>query len=224
MGDPVLHYVHDPLCGWCYAAEPLVAAAAGAGIPVVLHGGGLWEGPTHAFDAKRRMMRATDGRIAALTGQPFGPAYLDGLLDDPATVWWSRPTVAAILAAERLRADGGRSMLTAIGHAHYVDGRRVVEDGVLADLAAAIGLPRAAFAASLDAVAADRHIADTRALMRRHALGGFPGFLLERDGVLGRLPHEGLYGRPAGFVDAIRAAAAPPPTPIGDHVTSRSEG
>ena len=27
MADAVLHYIHDPLCGWCYAASPLVAAA-----------------------------------------------------------------------------------------------------------------------------------------------------------------------------------------------------
>ncbi|WP_375381790.1 hypothetical protein [uncultured Sphingomonas sp.] len=41
MTLPILHYVYDPLCGWCYAAEPLVRAAVTARIPVVLHGGGL---------------------------------------------------------------------------------------------------------------------------------------------------------------------------------------
>ncbi len=32
MTSPILHYVYDPLCGWCYAAEPLVRAAAKAGV------------------------------------------------------------------------------------------------------------------------------------------------------------------------------------------------
>ena len=69
MATPILHYVYDPLCGWCYAAEPLVEAAAAAGVPIVLHGGGLWAPAVHATNAKRRSMRETDARIGQLTGQ-----------------------------------------------------------------------------------------------------------------------------------------------------------
>ena len=25
--SPILHYIYDPLCGWCYGAAPLVEAA-----------------------------------------------------------------------------------------------------------------------------------------------------------------------------------------------------
>ena len=46
------------------------------------------------------MMRSTDDRIAKLTGQRFGAAYLDGLLINSATIWHSRPTIAAVLAAD----------------------------------------------------------------------------------------------------------------------------
>ena len=99
-----------------------VRAAGSAGIPVVLHGGGLWDQPVHAPEAKRRMMRATDGRIADLTGQVFGAAYLDGLLVHPDTVWYSRPTIAAVLAAGQMRDVQDLTMLTAIQRAHYVDG------------------------------------------------------------------------------------------------------
>ncbi len=131
MALPILHYVYDPLCGWCYAVEPLVRAAAAADIPIVLHGGGLWDPAVHATDAKRRMMRETDGHFSWLTGQVFGPAYFDGLLVDPESVWWSRPTIAAVLAAEAVRPGAGVAMIAAIQHAHYVEGRRVVEDDVL---------------------------------------------------------------------------------------------
>ncbi len=208
MTDPiVLHNVHDPLCGWCYAAGPLVRAASDAGIAIVLHGGGLWDQPIHAPEAKRRMMRATDGRIAALTGQPFGSAYLDGLLVDPATVWHSRPTIEAILAAGSMDASAALPMMELIQRAHYVDGRRVVDRAVLSDLAGALRLDRAGFAAALDAVAVDRHIADTRAMMSRHGLHGYPSFLLERDGLLQPFRHEEHYGRPRAFVAAIRQQA-----------------
>ncbi len=206
MTSPVLHYVYDPLCGWCYAAEPLVAAAVAAGVPVVLHGGGLWDPPVHATDAKRRMMRETDGRIGQLTGQPFGPAYLDGLLVDPASVWWSRPTVAAVLAADAVAFGRGVDMISAVQRAHYVDGRRVVETDVLVDVARGIGLDPERFGECLERAPVDRHIADTRALMQRNGLGGFPSFLVESEGALARLAHEGCYGRPDAFVAAVRDA------------------
>ena len=130
MTAPILHYIYDPLCGWCYAAEPLVLAAADAGVAIRLHGGGLWDPGVHASEAKRRSMRETDARIAKLTGQPFGQAYLDGLLVNPTSVWWSRPTIAAVLAAEALQADRGPAMIAAIQRVHYVEGRPVVDASV----------------------------------------------------------------------------------------------
>ena len=207
MADPVLCYVHDPLCGWCYAAGPLVEAAAAAGIPVVLHGGGLWDPAVHATDAKRRSMRETDARISRLTGQPFGPAYLDGLLVDPASTWWSRPTIAAVLAADAVEDGRSLAMIGAIQCAHYVEGRRVVDDAVLADAAGSIGLDRSRFLGALATVPVDAHIAATRALMRDHGLRGFPSFLLRRGDEVTPLAHEGCYGRPEAFVAMIGRGA-----------------
>ncbi len=200
---PILHYIHDPLCGWCYAAEPLVQAAVTSGVTVALHGGGLWGEPIHASAAKRRMMRSTDERISQITGQPFGQPYLDGLLLDPDTIWHSRPTIAAILAAQGIAPRSGLAMMAAIQRAHYVEGSRVVEQAVLVELARRIGLDPATFASSLDDVAVDRHIHETSVLMEEHDLHGFPTFLVERDGTLSRVHHESHYGRPADFVAAL---------------------
>ena len=49
MNDTTLHYVYDPLCGWCYGAAPLLRAAAGIpGLRIALHAGGLWLGARRA--------------------------------------------------------------------------------------------------------------------------------------------------------------------------------
>ena len=210
MARAMLHYVYDPLCGWCYAAEPLVDAAADAGVQIVLHGGGLWDPAVHASDAKRRSMRETDARIGQLTGQPFGHAYLEGLLVDPVSVWWSRPTIAAVLAAEGLEAGQGLAMIAAVQRAHYVDGRRVVEDAVLAGAADAIGLDPPRFTEALRAAPVEARILATRRMMRSQGVQGFPGFLVERKGRLVRVPHEGCYGRPAAFVAMILDPAGGP--------------
>jgi len=114
MTTLTLHYVYDPLCGWCYAVTPMIEAVAQTGIEIVLHGGGLWEPATSPMPEKRAYIRQNDTRIAALTGMAFGPAYLDGLLTDATTVFWSSPTIAAVLAAGTMETGADLRMMHAI--------------------------------------------------------------------------------------------------------------
>ena len=83
MNDTTLHYVYDPLCGWCYGAAPLLEAAAGIpDLQIALHAGGLWLGSRRQQmgQALRDHVRPHDERIQALTGQPFGERYFNELL------------------------------------------------------------------------------------------------------------------------------------------------
>ncbi len=209
MTTPTLHYVHDPLCGWCYAVTPMIEAVAQAGIAIVLHGGGLWEPATSPAPEKRAYIRQNDARIAALTGMTFSPAYLDGLLTDATTVFWSSPTIAAVLAAGTMDGGADLRMMHAIQYAHYVDGRRVVETPVLTEVAGSIGLAKDAFLHALQSAPADEHIARTRRWMQL-GLASFPSFVLEHDGELVRVQHEPFYGRPDAFLNAVNAIAAIP--------------
>jgi putative protein-disulfide isomerase len=79
-----LHYLYDPLCGWCYAAAPLLDAVTRRlpELPVRLHGGGLFSGQS-ITPGLATHIREHDARIARLSGQPFGEPYLQGLLNDP---------------------------------------------------------------------------------------------------------------------------------------------
>jgi putative protein-disulfide isomerase len=206
-----LHYIHDPLCGWCYGAAPLVAAARAA-LPVVLHGGGMMTGARRqpVTPALRAYVMPHDQRIAALSGQPFGAAYFEGLLRDGGAVFDSEPPTTAILAADTLGGRGAE-LLARIQLAHYVEGRRIADDTVLADLAAGIGLHAAAFSEAfgrLRGAATQAHIADTRALLAQVGGGGFPTFVLERRGADGqrqfeRIDAQAWYGRPEAFVHRL---------------------
>lgn len=201
-----LHYIHDPLCGWCYAAAPLAeAAAAQPGVEVVLHGGGLFPEPAPLAPAMVSHIRAADARIAQMSGQTFGRAYLDELLPDPALRLHSLPPIAAVMAAQEL-GGLGLAMHAAIQRAHYVEGRRVVEPETLADLAEGLGLDRAAFVSALARQPVADHLLETRRLMGRFGLGGFPGFVRESEGRFDVLPHTQLYGQPAKFADLLKAA------------------
>src|SRR4029077_6515433 len=89
--NATLHYLYDPLCGWCYGAEPLAKAAENvAGLTLKLHAGALWPEPTQLPEQMRRYIQQADARIAQTSGQPFGDSYLNHLLLDATLVLESR--------------------------------------------------------------------------------------------------------------------------------------
>ena len=88
----VLHYIFDPLCGWCYAAAPLVKAAREVpGIEVQWHAGGMLTGAhtrTITADWRDKVM-PSDQRIAEL----FEAIFLESR---QATVMFDVPEPASL--------------------------------------------------------------------------------------------------------------------------------
>jgi putative protein-disulfide isomerase len=205
---PTLHYIFDPLCGWCYGASPLIETARKVnGLDIALHAGGLMTGSDRqpVTERLRNYVMEHDQRIGALTGQAFDDAYLNGLLRDTGAVLDSEPPIEAILAADLL--DGrGLDMLRRIQRAHYVEGRRVADRGVLIGLAADIGLPEATFKPMLEKVAgptAAKHIAASRDLLRRVGGQGFPTFAFDAGRGLETLDTARYFGRVPAWQEAL---------------------
>lgn len=179
-----LHYIFDPLCGWCYAAAPLVQAArAVPGLTLALHGGGMMTGSNRRQITPewRNYVLPHDRRIGQMTGQPFGDAYLNGLLNDTTAIMDSEPPTTAILAAEAL-AGKGLDMLHRVQSAHYVDGLRIADLPVLVSLAQELGLDGAAFETQYRLLAGGptaSHIAASRTLLAKAGGQGFPTFVLD---------------------------------------------
>lgn len=207
---PTLHYIFDPLCGWCYGAAPLVDAARRvAGLQITLHGGGMMTGGNRqpVSDALRRYVMPHDERIAGLTGQTFGKDYFDGLLRDTGAVFDSEPPTTAILAAQTL-AGRGLDLLKRLQVAHYVEGKRIADPAVLKLLARGIGLDGDAFdAAYATAEGADTaaHIAASRKLLGQVGGTGFPTLALEQDGVYTLLEPARYLGRPERWQADLQA-------------------
>ena len=208
-----LHYVFDPLCGWCYAAAPLVAAARGVpGLKVAFHGGGMMTGANRRAITPqwREYVMPHDRRITELTGQPFGEGYFEGLLRDTGAVMDSEPPTTAVLAAESLRAGGGLDMVHRLQQAHYVEGRRIADADVLAEMAVDIGFDafKAAFA-RLSGEATAQHIAESRQLLQRAGGQGFPTFVLaQADGHATRIDAGPWLGRADDWKAKLAALVA----------------
>nr|WP_221229612.1 DsbA family protein [Niveibacterium umoris] len=214
-----MHYVFDPFCGWCYAAAPLVRAArAVPGLQVVPHAGGMMAGAQrHYAIALRDYVVPHDRRIAAMTGQPFGDAYFEGLLRDPDAVFDSLPPTTALLAAAELGGDAAAlDLLARLQTAHYVEGQRIAETAVLARLAMETGLDAAAFESAFArqlGAATQAHIAASRQMLALVGAQGFPTFILAGEGTLQRIDHSVFLGQPSGFaarLTALQGAVASP--------------
>jgi putative protein-disulfide isomerase len=210
MSTATLHYIHDPLCGWCYGASPLVQAAREV-LAVVPHAGGMMTGQRRqrVTPQLRSYVMQHDRRIAQLSGQPFGDAYFEGLLRDADAVFDSEPPITAVLAAETL---GGRGLdlLARLQRAHYVEGRRIADAAVLREMAVDIGLDGDAFEAAYATqrgAPTQAHIAASRSLLDRVGGAGFPTFVLEQDGRLDVVDVSAWFGRTEPWQEWLRSQA-----------------
>ena len=215
VNTATLHYIFDPLCGWCYGAAPLVEAARDVpGLRLQLHGGGMMTGANRRAITPqwRDYVMPHDRRIAELTGQPFGEPYFDGLLRDSGAVMDSAPPTTAVLAAEAL-AGRGLDLLHRLQRAHYVEGRRIADPTVLHTLATDIGLQAPAFGEHFERLAGaptQQHIADSRQWLARAGGQGFPSFALQQgDAALQLLDIGPWLGRPAPWRAHLQASVAP---------------
>jgi len=194
-----LHYIYDPLCGWCYGAAPLVRAAREM-VEVRACAGGMMAGARRqtVTPQLREFVMEHDKQVAQLTGQRFGEPYFNGLLRDAGAVFDSEPPIAAILAAEQL---GGRGLdlLAQLQVAHFVDGRRIADRAVLIEIAQALGIDRDDFATAFDrqtGVSVQTHIHESRQFMEQLGADGFPTFALETAGTIRVMDIAGYLGHP----------------------------
>src|SRR4051812_30426311 len=198
-----LHYIFDPLCGWCYGAAPLISAARGIpGLTIALHSGGMMAGANRraVTPQLRAYVMSHDKRIAQVSGQPFGAAYFDGLLRDTGAVLDSAPPTTAILAADEM-AGVGLDMLHRLQHAHYVLGKRIGDTAVLAEVAQELGLDPVGFMQAyvrLAGAETERHFSESRAWLSRAGGHGFPTLAWEHaNGALEQLDLGAWLGREA---------------------------
>lgn len=205
-----LHYIYDPLCGWCYGAKPLVQVAQSV-LPVIAHGGGMMSGANRQSVSPqlRNYVMPHDRRIAEYTGQPFGEAYFEGLLRDETAVFDSTPPIAAVIAAEQV-AGRGLELLGRLQTAHYLEGRRIADKAVLFELAKALAIEPQAFQTAFEQADTERHIKDSRALLANVGGQGFPTFALEQNGQFTLIDIGPWLGKPEAFAAWLRQSLPAP--------------
>jgi predicted DsbA family dithiol-disulfide isomerase len=212
MAKPLLIEVaSDVICPWCYIGkrrlEKALALLDGeiatrvAWLPFQLNpampkGGMLRAEYRRAKFGSLERSQGLDGRVAT-EARGEGLAFaLERIERTPNTF---RAHQLIELAQEH---GAGEAAVEALFRAYFVEGHDIGDDGVLAAIAAACGVPRAELEARwADAPAAQR-LAGTEEWLRELGIGGVPSFIFERkSGVSGAHPPESLAA-------AIRDASA----------------
>ncbi len=184
MTPPLLWYFADPMCSWCWGFSPVIEtlrAATPDRMKIALVLGGLRPGETATMTpARREEILHHWHEVQARTGQPF---RFDGAL--PAGfVYDTEPASRAVIAAGSLDPALTFPMFKAIQTAFYAHGRDVTQAGVLAQLAADLGLDAARFLAAWDTDAArDKTRAHFRQA-RAAGVRGFPTLIVQQDAQL----------------------------------------
>ncbi|SIP91436.1 DsbA family protein [Pseudacidovorax sp. RU35E] len=207
---PTLHYIFDPLCGWCYGAGPALAALAAApGLTVRLQPSGLFsEGGARPMDDDFAAYAwSNDQRIAHLTGQPFSERYRDQVLANRQQRFDSGPATLALTAVALTAPQREADALKAIQQARYVEGRDITDIDTLAAILASLGPDDAVAHLRQPDIALltanQQRLTQAQAMMRQAGAGGVPTFILERDGQRQMLHSSAVFANPQALVAQI---------------------
>lgn len=207
-----LHYLFDPLCGWCYGASPAIADVIGnPSLQLVLMPTGLFagSGARPMDDAFSAFAWSNDLRIEHMTGQRFSEAYHRKVLADRQQRFDSGPATLALTAVAVTAPERELEALQAIQRARYVDGRDVTRAESLAGLLRDLGLQRAAalLTESPEPLleAASSRIERARKLMLEVGAEGVPTFVLEAAGQRRLVRVGSLFSSPRSLARQVQA-------------------
>ena len=175
-------YFGDPMCSWCWGFTPELeriheALKGRAEFHLVM--GGLRPGTVETWDQEMRdYIRSHWQDVAAKTGQPFDYVRFD----DESFVYDTEPACRALVVARTLNPDAALGMYEALQRGFYAEGLNIADATVLADIAAAQGLERAAFQTLFASDAARKMVAFDFNRSRAFGVTGFPSVLCADDG------------------------------------------
>ncbi|OOV87386.1 hypothetical protein [Oceanospirillum linum] len=205
-------YIMDPLCGWCYAAAPIVDAmreAFGDQLQWQIYLGGLIRESRVLGPRFCDHILAASQRIEQITGQPIGADFKQ-MIQQPGCKLDSRPASIAIHELI-LQGEPEKTLdyIKRLQNHHFREGFSLNEtdllisatDGLLADQATLkekLSKP-ATWSDLMDPLFTQGHN-----MMTSSEGQGYPTFAIKYRGCYQKIQHEDFYGDPEGLVKALK--------------------
>lgn len=181
MSAQRLHYIADPMCSWCWGFAPVIDAIRaeyGDRLEVDLILGGLRPGTTEPMDEKMKAFVLHHWEeVHKMTGQAFRMDF-----DLPEDFCYdTEPSARATVVVRQLQPEAAFAYLKAAQEAFYGENKDVTSTEVLADLAEAQGVDRAAFLERFEAPETKLKTWADFQRARGYGVTGFPSIILEDD-------------------------------------------
>ncbi|MFQ5344783.1 MAG: DsbA family protein [Mariprofundus sp.] len=181
---PVLYYIHDPMCSWCWAFRPVwselqiqLQAQLPNRLEIIYLLGGLAPDCDMPMPAETRTMirRHWQTITQRVPGTVFNDAFWSEC--EPRRSTW--PACRAVIAAAMQLPDDHDTMILAIQQAYYLQARNPSDDGVLIDLAVELGLDADRFRADLHAPETQTALDAQMQQVQQLGVQGFPSLVLK---------------------------------------------
>jgi len=227
MATLTFRYLFDPLCGWCYASAPALAALSNRfGDRLEMMPSGLFAG-----DGARPIAQIADHSarssklIAEKTGQVYSDAYFRDVLRKPNGAFDSGPAMYALVALGAIDRSLEVHFLRKVQIARYVHARdtslpaEVVAVATAVASEAGIRLDADQFEQSLidDETLVDKvnhRIATSIRLMKRLSVNGVPALVMTIDGEDRVIHGSAIYGGGPALMATLDNALTSHPTVV----------
>ena len=183
MNAPHLWYFADPMCSWCWGFSPVIETLRDEyhdRMKIALVLGGLRHETAPMTAAGRAEILHHWQQVHTRTGQPF---RFDNALPE-GFVYDTEPACRAVVTVGGIDPVRIFPLFKAIQNAFYAEGRDVTQPGVLADLAAELGVDKGAFLPAFDSEAARARTQAHFKQTRQAGVHGFPALILQQDAQL----------------------------------------
>jgi putative protein-disulfide isomerase len=201
-----IHYFYDPMCGWCYGATSLIEVVHDAeDFELVYHPGGMINRQVIAPSFRQHILTA-DKAIETQSGEAFGEDYKARVASNEELTFDSYLATRAILVAEKMGVNTF-TMLKAIQAAHYQHGMQVEVMDTLKGLALQLGLEETVWEQKMRQYESKvvTVIQNTRKLMKKFQVNGFPTLLAEVNDKWFLLPHGEYSQKPLEWKNFLKA-------------------
>lgn len=199
--SPILYYVYDPMCSWCWGYKPTwesIRTSLSGKIDIRYVLGGLAEDTDSPMPMQMRAQIAEYWRkIEGYLGTEFNHDFW--ALNEPRRATY--PACRAIIASRAQEAE--LDMYAAIQSAYYLEAKNPSDNDVLIKVAADLGLDSEKFARDL--TADETHQALLQEIAFARSIGGnsFPSLFLTKGNRVLELPVD--YQRPEVTVSQVLA-------------------
>jgi len=179
---PVLYYIYDPMCSWCWGYRPTwlkLQKKLESVVQIHTRVGGLAEDSNVPMpNDMQGFLQNTWHKISAELGTEFNFDFWSKCQPKRSTY----PSCRAVIVARQYQKE--QAMCLAIQEAYYLHAKNPSEVSSLKKIAASIGLDADLFEQQINSDKVQQQLIDELATVRAMPIQGFPSLVLAVDGTL----------------------------------------